>query len=90
MTAFFQSVIDALSVGSLYALMALGIGLIFGIMRLVNFAHGELVMLGGYGHRPLVGDPKRGWGRHGAPRRSRPWPLRSSPHAEPRPAIATA
>lgn len=57
MTAFFQSVIDALSVGSLYALMALGIGLIFGIMRLVNFAHGELVMIGGYTMLVLASAP---------------------------------
>ncbi len=40
--------IDALSVGGLYALAALGIGLIFGIMRLVNFAHGDLLMMGAY------------------------------------------
>ena len=36
------------AVGSLYALLALGIALIFGIMRLVNFAHGELIMAGAY------------------------------------------
>lgn len=43
-----QTVVDAVSLGSLYALFALGIALIFGVMRLVNFAHGELVMVGGY------------------------------------------
>ncbi|MGH7005363.1 MAG: branched-chain amino acid ABC transporter permease [Alphaproteobacteria bacterium] len=43
-----QYAIDALNVGGLYALMALGIGLIFGIMRLINFAHGEIVMVGAY------------------------------------------
>jgi branched-chain amino acid transport system permease protein len=43
-----QHALDALNVGGLYALMALGIGLIFGIMRLINFAHGEMVMAGGY------------------------------------------
>ncbi len=43
-----QYVIDALSVGGLYALAALGIGLIFGIMRLVNFAHGDFLMMGCY------------------------------------------
>lgn len=43
-----QHVIDALSAGSLYALLALGIALIFGIVRLVNFAYGELIMLAGY------------------------------------------
>lgn len=43
-----QYLIDALSQGSLYALCALGIALIFGVMRLINFAHGELMMVGGY------------------------------------------
>jgi len=44
-----EYVIDGLSLGSLYALFALGIGLLFGIMRLINFAHGELMMIGAYG-----------------------------------------
>jgi len=39
-----QNAINALALGSLYALFALGIALIFGIMRLINFAHGELIM----------------------------------------------
>ncbi len=43
-----QAIIDALSVGSLYALLSLGIALVFGIMGLINFAHGELITLGGY------------------------------------------
>lgn len=50
----FQHLLDALNVGGLYALMALGIGLIFGIMRLINFAHGEFVMAGGYAMAMLV------------------------------------
>jgi branched-chain amino acid transport system permease protein len=43
-----QLLVDALSLGSQYALVALGIGLIFGIMRMINFAHGDLIMLGAY------------------------------------------
>jgi branched-chain amino acid transport system permease protein len=43
-----QNIIDALSLGSIYALTALGIGLLFGIMRLINFAHGDLITIGGY------------------------------------------
>jgi branched-chain amino acid transport system permease protein len=43
-----QDVVDAAALGSFYALFALGIALIFGIMRLVNFAHGELIMVGSY------------------------------------------
>ena len=43
-----QFVIDSLSVGSLYALLSLGIALVFGIMGLINFAHGELIVASGY------------------------------------------
>ncbi len=43
MTAILQIFFDALSLGSLYALGALGIALIFGVMRLVNFAHGDYI-----------------------------------------------
>jgi branched-chain amino acid transport system permease protein len=43
-----QLIVDALSQGSLYALIALGIGLVFGVMRMINFAHGELIMIGAY------------------------------------------
>lgn len=48
MTGLVQNAIDALALGSLYALTALGIGLIFGVMQLINFAHGDLIMIGGY------------------------------------------
>jgi branched-chain amino acid transport system permease protein len=48
MTAFAQNAIDAIALGSLFALTALGIGLIFGVMRLINFAHGDFIMIGGY------------------------------------------
>jgi branched-chain amino acid transport system permease protein len=48
MTSILQDVIDGLTAGSFYALFALGITLIFGIMRLVNFAQGELIMAGAY------------------------------------------
>ena len=43
-----QTLVDAISVGGLYALTALGIGLIFGVMRLINFAHAQLIMAAGY------------------------------------------
>ncbi len=48
MQAVVQNIVDALSLGSLFALTSLGIGLIFGIMRLINFAHGDLIMIGAY------------------------------------------
>ena len=43
-----QTVVDAVALGSLYALVAMGIALIFGVMRLVNFAYGELLTAGAY------------------------------------------
>jgi len=48
MEQFVQHAVNAISLGSLYGLSALGIALIFGVMRLINFAHGELIMAGGY------------------------------------------
>ncbi len=53
MTAFFltvdwQTLADALALGGIYALMAIGIGLVFGVLRLVNFAYGQLVMAGAF------------------------------------------
>ena len=43
-----QFIIDVLSLGGAYALMALGLVIIYGILRLVNFAYGELIMVAGY------------------------------------------
>ena len=39
---------DAFGLGAIYALMAVGIGLVFGVLRLVNFAYGQLIMVGAY------------------------------------------
>lgn len=52
-----QNAIDAISLGAVYALAALGIGLTFSIMRLINFAHGELIMVGGFVLYGLAGQP---------------------------------
>jgi len=43
-----QTLVDAIALGSIYALMAVGIGLVFGVLRLVNFAYGQLIMAGAY------------------------------------------
>jgi len=43
---FLQQLVNGLEVGSLYALIALGYTLIYGILHIVNFAHGEIYMLG--------------------------------------------
>ena len=48
MTHLIQYAVDALGYGCLYALMALGLALLFGIMGLMNFAFGELIMIGGF------------------------------------------
>jgi len=45
---FLQQIINGLSIGIIYALMAVGLTLIFSIMDVLNFAHGELFMLGAY------------------------------------------
>ena len=43
-----QTIISALSFGSFYALGALGIGLLFSVLRLINFAHGDFITIGGF------------------------------------------
>lgn len=48
MTTFIQHVIDALSVGSTYALLALSLTLVFSVMNLINFAFGMMLVWGGY------------------------------------------
>jgi branched-chain amino acid transport system permease protein len=46
--ADWQTLADAVGLGAIYALMAVGIGLVFGVLRLVNFAYGQLIMAGAY------------------------------------------
>jgi branched-chain amino acid transport system permease protein len=43
-----QTFVDAVGLGAVYALMAVGIGLVFGVLRLINFAYGQLIMAGAY------------------------------------------
>jgi branched-chain amino acid transport system permease protein len=43
-----QTLADSVGLGAIYALMAVGIGLVFGVLRLVNFAYGQLIMAGAY------------------------------------------
>ncbi len=45
---FMQQVVNSLSLGSLYALLAIGYTMVYGILRLINFAHGDIFMLGAY------------------------------------------
>ncbi len=48
MSYFLQTVISGLLLGGVYALVSVGLNLLFGVVRTINFAHGELVMLGMY------------------------------------------
>jgi branched-chain amino acid transport system permease protein len=43
-----QALIDAVGLGAVYALIAVGIGLVFGVLRLINFAYGQLIMIAAY------------------------------------------
>ena len=45
---FLQQLINGISLGSIYALIALGYTMIYGILKLINFAHGDIYMLGAY------------------------------------------
>lgn len=48
MTAFIQQLINGISIGSVYALMAVGYSLVYSIMNFSNFAHGGVIMIGSY------------------------------------------
>ena len=50
-----EFITNTISLGSLYAMLALGLVIVYGILRLVNFAYGELVMVGGYTMYLLTG-----------------------------------
>ncbi|MGB9736334.1 MAG: branched-chain amino acid ABC transporter permease [bacterium] len=49
MKIFIQQIVNGLTVGSVYALIALGYTMVYGIIELINFAHGEIYMIGAYG-----------------------------------------
>jgi branched-chain amino acid transport system permease protein len=48
MTTFFQQLVNGISLGSIYALIALGYTMVYGVLRLINFAHGDVYMVGAY------------------------------------------
>lgn len=48
MESFIQQLINGLSLGSIYALVALGYTMVYGIIKLINFAHGEIYMVGAF------------------------------------------
>jgi branched-chain amino acid transport system permease protein len=48
MSTFLQQIANGLSLGSIYALIALGYTMVYGVLRLINFAHGDVYMVGAY------------------------------------------
>ncbi|MFN2470287.1 MAG: branched-chain amino acid ABC transporter permease, partial [Gaiellaceae bacterium] len=57
---FIQLVVNGVTLGSVYALIALGYSMVYGILKLLNFAHGDVYMIGafaGYGALTLLGGP---------------------------------
>ncbi|MGH7806817.1 MAG: ABC transporter permease subunit, partial [Thermodesulfobacteriota bacterium] len=48
MEVLFQQLINGVSLGSLYALIAIGYTMVYGVLRLINFAHGDVMMVSAY------------------------------------------
>ena len=48
MSFFFQELVNGLTVGALYSLVALGFSMVYGVLKLLNFAHGDLYMVGAF------------------------------------------
>ena len=58
---FVQQFVNGLTLGSVYALIAIGYSMVYGILKLLNFAHGEVYMIGAFiGYGVLVGCRRRG------------------------------
>lgn len=71
MSQFLQQVINGLSLGSIYALIALGYTMVYGILKLINFAHSEVFMVGAYTGFYAAG----ALGIEGMEQRGAPFPL---------------
>src|SRR5205823_11287158 len=48
MSFFFQELVNGITTGALYSLIALGFSMVYGVLKLLNFAHGDLYMIGAY------------------------------------------
>jgi branched-chain amino acid transport system permease protein len=55
MDIFIQQIINGLVLGSMYALIALGYTMVYGIINLINFAHGEVMMVGALTSWSIIG-----------------------------------
>ena len=67
---FLNNLINGISLGSIYAVIALGYTLVYGIAKMLNFAHGDVIMVGGYvifiamtsfGLNSWISSPARCW-----------------------------
>jgi branched-chain amino acid transport system permease protein len=55
LTEFLQHLLNGLSVGTIYALIALGYTMVYGVLKLINFAHGDVYMVGAFGGYYVAG-----------------------------------
>ena len=69
---FIQQTINGLTVGGIYALIALGYTMVYGVLRLINFAHGDLSVLGAYVGLVVLTSGSGGGGGGGRLRRRGP------------------
>jgi branched-chain amino acid transport system permease protein len=68
MSTLLQQILNGLSLGSIYALIALGYTMVYGILKLINFAHGEVFMMGAYaGYFAALGLGVQTYGAAGFP-----------------------
>jgi branched-chain amino acid transport system permease protein len=68
---WFDLVMFGLTIGSIYARIALGYTMVYGVLRMINFAHGEIVMSGAF---PVISSPRRSTARASSRRaRCRRW-----------------
>jgi len=51
---FLQQIVNGISLGSIYALIALGYTMVYGIIKLINFAHGDIYMIGAKAFRHML------------------------------------
>ena len=58
---FLMQLINGLNIGSIYALIALGYTMVYGIAKLINFAHGDIIMVGAYISLVLLGTGLPWW-----------------------------
>ncbi len=74
-----QQTVNALSIGAIYALVALGYTLVYGIIELINFAHGDIFMIGAFLSVVFLGGIDGPDGRGHRPPAARPPPARRAP-----------